>query len=129
MHAGKGIPYSSVWFVTLAVYYIQLAVMRASLPHYVRSGGKSRVSEWRRYRLCGMILLCMNAALVSMLSLETAMLTQFGAADDPRFRRIMTTSTGTGVSILVVGIAFFMIVRSTRQMKQIRQEEGEEIYG
>lgn len=187
----SGILYSSVWFVTLAVYYILLALMRASLLHYVRSGGKSRVSEWRRYRLCGMILLFMNAALagiiilviyensgfeypglliyvmavyafyaaitavrnvvkfrkygspvmsaakvisltealVSMLSLETAMLTQFGAADDPRFRRIMTTSTGAGISVIVTGMAVFMIVRSTRQMKQIRQEEGEEMYG
>lgn len=142
---GSGILYGSVWFVTLAVYYILLALMRASLLHYVRKSRKNRVSEWKRYRLCGIILLPMNvalagmvilvvhknsgfeypgmliyvmamytfyaaitavrnvvkfrrygspvmsaakvisltAALVSMLSLETAMLTQFGAADDP----------------------------------------------
>lgn len=155
----SGILYRSVWFVTLAVYYVLLALMRASLLHYVRKGGKDKISEWRRYRLCGIILLIMNAALtgivvlviyensgfeypgmliyvmavyafyatitavrnvakfrrygspvmsaakvisltaalVSMLSLETAMLTQFGAADDPMFRRIMTASTGAGI--------------------------------
>lgn len=181
----SGIFYGSVWFVTLAVYYILLALMRASLLHYVRKDGKSMVSEWSRYRLCGIILLFMNvalagiiilvvyensgfeypgvliyvmamyafyatitavrnvvkfrkygspvmsaakvvsltAALVSMLSLETAMLTQFGAADDPVFRRIMTASTGAGISILVLGMAVFMIIRSTKQMKYIRQEK------
>ncbi len=178
----SGILYKSVWFVTLAVYYILLAVMRASLLHYVRKTGKSKVSEWKRYRLCGIILLFMNialagivilvihqnsgfeypgmliyvmamyafyaaiaavrnvvkfrrygspvlsaakvinltAALVSMLSLETAMLTRFGAADDPMFRKIMTASTGAGISIIVLGMAVFMIVRSTKQLKLAR---------
>lgn len=180
----SGILYRSVWFVTLAVYYILLAVMRASLLHYVRKNGKNKVSEWKRYRLCGIILLFMNAALagivilavhensgfeypgmliyvmamyafyaaitavrnvvkfrrygspvmsaakainltaalVSMLSLETAMLTQFGAADDPGFRKVMTASTGAGISIIVLGMAVFMIVWSTKQMKHMKQE-------
>lgn len=181
----SGIFYSSVWFVTLAVYYILLAVMRASLLHYVRKTGKNKISEWKRYRLCGIILLFMNialagivilvihqnsgfeypgmliyvmamyafyatitavrnvvkfrkygnpvlsaakvinltAALVSMLSLETAMLTQFGAADDPMFRQIMTASTGAGISIIVLGMAVFMIVRSTKQLKHMKKEK------
>lgn len=181
----SGILYRSVWFITLAVYYILLAVMRASLLHYVRKSEKDKISEWKRYRLCGIILLFMNialagivilviyqnsgfeypgmliyvmamyafyatimavrnvvkfrkygtpvisaakvinltAALVSMLSLETAMLTQFGAADDPAFRQIMTASTGAGISVIVVGMAVFMIVRSTKQMKYIKQEK------
>lgn len=155
----SGIFYKSIWFVTLAVYYILLAVMRASLLHYVRKTVKNKISEWKRYRLCGILLLFMNialtgivilviyqnsgfeypgmliyvmamyafyatimavrnvikfrrfkspvmsaakainltAALVSMLSLETAMLTQFGAADDPTFRQVMTASTGAGM--------------------------------
>ena len=184
----SGILYRSVWFITLAVYYILLAVMRASLLHYVRKAGKDKVSEWKRYRLCGIILLFMNialagivilviyqnsgfeypgmliyvmamyafyaaimavrnvvkfrkygnpvmsaakvinltAALVSMLSLETAMLTQFGAADDPAFRQIMTASTGAGISLIVLGMAVFMIVHSTKQLKCLK---GQEIYG
>lgn len=183
----SGIFYRSVWFVTLAVYYILLAVMRASLLHFVRahgSAGENRTAGLRRYRLCGIILLFMNialagmvilvvhensgfeypgmliyvmamyafyatimavwnvikfrrygspvmsaakvinltAALVSMLSLETAMLTQFGAAEDPMFRQVMTASTGAGISILVLGMAVYMIVWSTRQLKRNEQE-------
>ncbi|MCM1087626.1 MAG: hypothetical protein NC419_05675 [Muribaculaceae bacterium] len=180
----SGIFYHSVWFIALAVYYILLALMRASLLHYVRKRERSKVSEWRRYRLCGIILLFMNvaltgmiilivrrnsgfvypgvliymmamyafyatitavwnvikfrrygspvlsagkvisltAALVSMLSLETAMLTQFGAADDADFRQRMIACTGAGISILVLGMAVFMIVRSTKQLKAIKRE-------
>lgn len=183
----SGIFYRSVWFVTLAVYYILLAVMRASLLHFVRahgSAGENKSAGLKRYRLCGIILLFMNialagmvilvvhensgfeypgmliyvmamyafyatimavwnvikfrrygspvmsaakvinltAALVSMLSLETAMLTQFGAAEDPMFRQVMTASTGAGISILVLGMAVYMIVWSTRQLKRNEQE-------
>ncbi|MDE6387225.1 MAG: hypothetical protein K2L82_05375 [Lachnospiraceae bacterium] len=180
-----GVLYKSVWFITLAFYYILLAVMRASLLHYVRNVKKDKASEWRRYRLCGMLLMFMNvalagiivlvvhqnsgfeypgmliyvmamyafyatitavrnvvkfsrygspvlpaakvinltAALVSMLSLETAMLSRFGAADDPIFRQIMTASTGAGISMIVLGMAVFMIVRSTKQLKRIKQEK------
>lgn len=181
----SGIVFKSVWFITVAVYYILLAVMRASLLHYMRKAGGDKVSEWHRYRLCGIILLFMNfalsgmvvlvvhqnsgfeypgvliyimamytfyaaitavlnvikfrrygspvlsaakvinltAAMVSMLSLETAMLTQFGAADDPVFRQVMTASTGAGISVIVLGMAVFMILRSTKQLKQIKSEK------
>lgn len=181
----SGVCYKSVWFLTLSVYYILLAVMRFSLLHYVRKCGKNIILEWRRFRLCGIILLFMNvllsgivilvihhnsgfeypgvliyvmavysfyatitavrnvvrfrrygspvlsaakavnltAALVSMLSLETAMLTQFGAANDPMFRQIMTASTGAGISMIVLGMAVFMIVRSTIRLRHIKQEE------
>lgn len=181
----SGIVFKSVWFITVAVYYILLAVMRASLLHYMRKAGGDKVSEWHRYRLCGIILLFMNfalsgmvvlvvhqnsgfeypgvliyimamytfyaaitavlnvikfrrygspvlsaakvinltAAMVSMLSLETAMLTQFGAADDPVFRQVMTASTGAGISVIVLGMAVFMILRSTKQLKQLKPEK------
>lgn len=184
----SGVFYRSFWFITLAVYYILLAIMRASLLHFVRaygSAGENKSAGLRRYRLCGIILLFMNialagmvilvvhensgfeypgvliyvmamyafytaitavwnvikfrkygspvmsaakiinltAALVSMLSLETAMLTQFGAADDPIFRQTMTASTGAGIIILVLGMAVYMIVGSTRQLKCDEQEK------
>ncbi|MBD5546261.1 MAG: hypothetical protein HDQ97_02475 [Lachnospiraceae bacterium] len=179
----SGIYYKSVWFATLAVYYILLAVMRFSLLHHVRRGAADsgdKASEWKRYRLCGIILLFMNfalagivilavhqnsgfeypgmliyimaiyafyaaitavwnvikfrrygspvlsaakvisltAAMVSMLSLETAMLTQFGAADDADFRKIMTASTGAGVSVIVLGMAVYMIVYATKSLRR-----------
>lgn len=183
----SGIYYRSVWFVTLAVYYIMLVIMKLSLIHYMRNrgnAGEDKAAEFRRYRLCGILLLFMNwalvgivvlvivmnsgfqypgvliyamalytfcatitavvnvvkyrkygspvmsaakvinltAALVSMLALETAMITQFGSGEDAAFRQTMTASTGAGVSMIVLGMAIYMIVRSTRQLRVIRQE-------
>ena len=54
----------------------------------------------------------MSTALVSIFSLETAMLAQFGSENTEHFRVIMTALTGTGVSLIVLGMAVFMIVRS-----------------
>lgn len=59
------------------------------------------------------------AALVSILSLETAMLAQFGSEDDPLFRKAMTGATGGGVCVVVLGMALFMIVKASKQLKQI----------
>lgn len=59
------------------------------------------------------------AALVSILSLETAMLAQFGGEDNPLFRKIMTGATGGSVCVIVLGMAVFMIVKASKQLKQI----------
>lgn len=60
----------------------------------------------------------LTAALVSMLSLETAMLSQFGTADDAIFRRAMTSVTGFAICAFVLGMAIYMIVRASRQLKK-----------
>lgn len=54
----------------------------------------------------------MSTALVSIFSLETAMLAEFGKENDEQFRLIMTSLTGAGVSLIVIGMAVFMIIRS-----------------
>lgn len=179
-----GVCFRSVWFGTLAVYYMMLAIMRFLLLRHVnRSGiGKSLLSELRQYRLCGMILLLMNlalmgvvilvvlekegfyyegyliyvvamyafyniitavrdiikyrrfkspvmsaakaikfaAALVSMLSLETAMLAQFGEESGEQFRLLMTGLTGSGVCLLVLATAVIMIFQSTKQLQNLK---------
>lgn len=181
---GSGIYYCSIWFGALAVYYLLLAIMRFSLLHHIRGRKADRVSQWKRYRFCGIVLLFMNqalaaivvivirqnkgfkyagflvyamalyafyavitsvvnvakfrkygspvmsaakvinftAALVSMLSLETAMLAQFGG-DDVIFRQIMTSATGTGVCVIVLGMAVFMIAKSTKILKNLKKEK------
>ena len=60
----------------------------------------------------------LSSALVSMFSLETAMLTVFGTSEDYLLRRIMITLTGSifGLIILVIGI--FMIIKSSKEIKK-----------
>lgn len=184
-----GAYYRSVWFGTLGVYYIMLAMMRFLLLRHVRRNriGKELVSELRQYRLCGMILMLMNvallgvvilavldnetfyyegyliyvvamyafynifsavsdivkyrkysspilsaskaiklaAALVSILALETAMLAQFGQKDNLLFQQRMTGITGSGVCLIVLVIAVFMIVRPAKQLRHSAMEVSE----
>lgn len=179
----SGLRYRSGWFVALAVYYLLLSVMRASLVQYVHKKplGLDIPGELRRYRLCGVFLLFMNqaligivvtivyqnkgfvysglliyamaaytfwltilaiinvikyrrrgspilsatkiinltAALVSMLSLETAMLAQF-SPEQQEFRRVMTAASGGGVCILVLLMAVSMLISSTKRIQSAR---------
>lgn len=68
----------------------------------------------------------LTSAMVSIFSLETAMLTQFGQGEDPAFRQIMTGSTGAVICLLVLGMAVAMIVRATRELRAI-QNTGKEM--
>lgn len=176
----SGIYYRSWWFITLAVYYALLAATRFLLLW--RWGGIGLEMELRRCRLCGAVLLLINAALagmvilmihqnqgydypgvliyamatysfyvvviaavnvikfrrhgspvlsaakainlaaalVSILALETAMIAQFGGGDD--YRKMMTAATGCGVCVIILGMAVFMIVWSTKRIKQLEMK-------
>lgn len=64
----------------------------------------------------------MSTALVSIFSLETAMLAQFGGENTEQFRVTMTALTGAGVSLIVVGMAVFMIIRSGIMIKRTTED-------
>lgn len=59
----------------------------------------------------------LTTALVSIFSLETAMLDQFG--DDMRFQEIMTAATASTVCILVLAIAVYMVIRSGLRVRKL----------
>lgn len=180
----SGILYRSLWSMTLAAYYIILAVMHYLLLRFAgKIGiGKDRVGELKRARLCGMILMTVNlalsgvvalvivqnkgfeyhgmliyvmatytfyvtvnaiinilkyrkyhspvmsaakairfaAALVSMLSLETAMLSQFGTEKTTiHFNQIMVGATGAGVCAIVLTMSIYIIVRTNKELKRL----------
>ena len=62
-----GVYHKSHWFYAMAGYYFILAIMRLSLRLSMRSSiqqdERNHATEWRRYRLCGAMLLVMNLAL------------------------------------------------------------------
>lgn len=59
----------------------------------------------------------MAAALFSMLSLETAMFSQFGGDMPWESQRIMIMATGAGIAVIVIGMASYMIVRTTKEIR------------
>ncbi len=176
----SGIIYKSAWFISLAIYYFLLALMRIILLRKNKNKNIFREKteeEFYRYRACGIVLLFMNqalagivifmvhqnrgfeysgiliyanaiyafyaftmavinivrsrrlhspalsaakvinfvAAMVSMLSLTTAMLARYGT-DDPHFRAVMTASVGGSVCTITILIAAFMILKANKNL-------------
>ncbi len=60
-------------------------------------------------------------AAVSVLSLQTAMLTEFGG--DYHFVKFMNSATGCIVCLLILGTAFYMIVNASRHLRMPDQKE------
>ncbi len=70
------------------------------------------------------------SASVSMLTLESAMLTAFGDGTLTRSeQRWLLGATGAAVSILVVMMAISMIVRGSKKLKEIKEKEKESANG
>lgn len=64
------------------------------------------------------------AACVSMLTLESTMLTTFGDGTmDMTTRRIMLGATGGVISVFIIVMAIYMIVQSNKKIKQLKTAE------
>lgn len=61
------------------------------------------------------------SALFSMLFLETAMFSQFGGDTSLETQRIMIMATGAGICVVVVGMSLYMIIKATKEIKVIKQ--------
>ena len=61
------------------------------------------------------------SALVSLLTLENAMLTAFGQPEDTMFRRIMLGISGLGILILLWWIAVHMIRKAGRKLREFKK--------
>ena len=59
----------------------------------------------------------LTCALVSIFSLETAMLSQFGG--DAQFQLLMTSATAAAVCILVLLIAIFLVASVSRKLREL----------
>lgn len=76
--------------------------------------------KYRRFRspvLSAAKAVSLTTALVSIFSLETAMLAQFGG--EAHFQRMMTASTAAAVCVLVLVIALYMVLSAGRKRKQL----------
>lgn len=99
-------------------YGSMLIYIMALYAFYVTISGVVSLVRTRKYKspvLFAARVVSLAAALVSMLSLEVAMLAQFGGGEF--FRRAMIASTGGAVCFVLVGMASFMIVRATQGLK------------
>lgn len=110
VYRNEGFEYAGLLIYAMAAYAFYSITLAIINIVKVGSHGSPAASAVRVINLV--------SALVSMLSLTTAMLAQFGG-DDSKFRRIMTGTVGGAVCVIVLGIAAFMIIKSTWRLKKL----------
>lgn len=136
-NALSGLYYRSPWFGSLAAYYLLLSVMRFLLARYARRHGfqGNKPAQWKRYRLCGAMLIPMNFALagvvilvlhqeggfhygsmlIYVMALYAFYVTISGVIGLVRTRKYKSPVLSAA---RVVSLASAMIVRATKELKQ-----------
>ena len=92
---------------------------------YITVTAVTDMIKYRKYKspiLSVTKVIKMTSALFSMLFLETAMFAQFGADTSTDAKQLMIILTGAGISITVVSMAIYMIVRTTGEIKELRSK-------
>lgn len=114
LHQNRGFEYHGVLIYVMALY-----------TFYITTMAIVNLIKYRKYNSPIMSMtkvINFAAALVSMLSLETAMFAQFGAETSLEVQQIMVMATGAGVSVVVVAMAIYMIVKANNEIEEIRRE-------
>ena len=112
LYQSKGYDYPGVLIYVMALYTFYSTIHAiADIVTYRKMGSPIMTTAK---------IVSLSAALVSMLNLETAMFSQFGADMSPEHQRIFIILTGAGVSISVVTLSVGLIVKAT---KEIRREK------
>lgn len=117
MLQNKGFTYAGILIYVMAAYsfyHITVAIIE--------------LVKHRKYKspiINSVKIVKFTAALVSMLSLETAMLTAFGADMTDNEKRIFIAATGAGISIIVIGLSSYMIIKSTNEINKLRKINNE----
>ncbi len=178
---GTGLYYKSWWFITLAVYYLILCLMKLSIVKDIKNeAGKNLLKEYKKLKSTGIILLFLNlilsgmiiliirenqeityagfiiyivamydfyliisaivnvikyrkkdspllasskcinltVAMISMISLEVAMVSQFGDGSG-EFKIIMTSLMGFVASLINTLMSIYMIISSNKKLKSL----------
>lgn len=114
LYQNKGYKYNGILIYVMAAYTFWItAIAIKNLIKYRRLG--SPLMSMSK-------IINMAAALVSMLALETAMFSEFGAEMSPDNQRLMIALTGAGVSIIIVTMSIYSIVKNSREIKIIMEK-------
>ena len=107
------------------IYYGLLIYVVAAYTFYSTTIAIINVIKYRRYNspvLSVATIITLTSALVSMLALETAMLTSFGADMSLDTKRLFIALTGAGISATVLSMSGYMIIKSTKEIRKLTEE-------
>jgi hypothetical protein len=112
MYQNRGYEYSGILIYVMAAY-----------TFYITVNAIIKLIRYRKYNSPVMMttkVTSLASALVSMLALETAMLSQFSDAANQveNFDQIMIGATGGGISIVVIGMSVLTIRHANREIKK-----------
>lgn len=108
-------------------YHGILIYLMAAYTFYTTTLAIVNLIKYRKYNspvVTTTKVISLSAALVSMLTLETAMFSQFGQQMPPENQGLMIILTGAGVSIAVVTMSVYMMVKSIGEIRKIRSKEN-----
>lgn len=127
--------------VLMMVYYDMgfeykgfLIYVMALHTFYTTTAAVMDLIKYRRYKSPVMStskIIKLAQSMFSMLFLETAMFSQFGQEASHEFKRIMIMVTGAGIGIMVVSMSVYMIVRSSKEIREYKKkvkEQQQQIY-
>lgn len=112
LYQSKGYDYPGILIYVMALYTFY-AVIHA-------------VTNFVKYRKLGSPVMTaakivsLSGALISVLNLETAMLTRFGADMSPENQRVFIILTGAGVSFAVLALSVILIINANKEIRRIK---------
>lgn len=116
LYQDKGYDYPGFLIYVIALY-----------TFYMTTHAIVDMVKFRKYNSPVMMtakMIALSAALVSMLSLETAMFSQFGADMAPEDQQLMIILTGAGVSVTVVTMSIYIIIKNTKEIRKLRSNKN-----
>ncbi len=118
----------SVYFNRGKEYKGVLIYVMAMYTFYVTGSAIKDIVKYRKYKspiMSASKTVKLASAMISVYSLETAMLAQFGTDMSDYDRRLMLILTGAGISAVIVTLAVGTAVYCTRELKKIGGEKNE----
>ena len=118
MYQNRGYEYSGILIYVMAAY-----------TFYITVNAIIKLVKYRKYNSPVMLttkVISLASALVSMLALETAMLSQFsGTAEQAEnFDQIMIGATGAGISVVVISLSIYTIIHANNEIRKLKEKEG-----
>ena len=111
LYQNRGYRYNGMMIYVMAGYTFYITIHAIVDMVKYRKLGSPVMSTAKIISLC--------AALVSMLSLETAMFSQFGGEMSAQNQYIMIAATGGGISVIVVTLSVLLITHATREIRKL----------
>ena len=113
VYFNRGFHYQGILIYVIALY-----------TFYITTVAIIDLVRYRKYKSPVMSIskiIQLASSLFSMLFLETAMFSQFGGETSPETKRLMIMATGGGISVVVVVMALYMIVRTTKEIREYKK--------